>query len=422
MPSKFLNISTDNTLGGNSPSDEIVSSQKAIKEYIANAGTGANTSLSNLTTTGQNISNWSSNVTNCITEIPQDIKVELSSGTLTLKAGSKLYIPNGVDTFDEYILTEDISNSTAGSGTTDLMFFYRKNTNELAPRPVEACYSGNTKPSISTTTAEWYDTANNIIKHTNDTGSTWTDLGVAFPVCICSRSGGSITGINQVLNGFGYIGKTVYVLPGVKGLTPNGRNADGTLNNIEFSISSVMQRTFSTQTTTYATFGIDPTNTNVFGLTSGVKYDEKNNINIENGSQWTFCLIGKGSLSSGTITYFNMHSVFHALDYNDKQYIAHQAMPNSRVASLTLGASGTLYTAPADGYFALQGRSSSTTDFRLSIYNQTTNISSGFTTASIATSRTCYVSIPVSKGDSVEVIYVNLTSSSFRFIYANGAL
>lgn len=31
---KFLNISTDNTLGGNSPSDDIVSSQKAIKGYV----------------------------------------------------------------------------------------------------------------------------------------------------------------------------------------------------------------------------------------------------------------------------------------------------------------------------------------------------------------------------------------------------
>ena len=34
MATKFLNISTDNTLGGNSPSDTTVSSQKAIKEYI----------------------------------------------------------------------------------------------------------------------------------------------------------------------------------------------------------------------------------------------------------------------------------------------------------------------------------------------------------------------------------------------------
>ena len=31
---KFLNISTDNTLGGNAPSDELVVSQKAIKEYV----------------------------------------------------------------------------------------------------------------------------------------------------------------------------------------------------------------------------------------------------------------------------------------------------------------------------------------------------------------------------------------------------
>lgn len=32
---KFLNVSTDNTLGGNSPSDQVVSSQKAIKQFIA---------------------------------------------------------------------------------------------------------------------------------------------------------------------------------------------------------------------------------------------------------------------------------------------------------------------------------------------------------------------------------------------------
>ena len=34
MASKFLNLSTDTTLGGNVPSDEIVSSQKALKTYI----------------------------------------------------------------------------------------------------------------------------------------------------------------------------------------------------------------------------------------------------------------------------------------------------------------------------------------------------------------------------------------------------
>ena len=37
------------------------------------------------------------NITNCITEISQDIKVELNNGTLTLKAGSKVYVPNGFE-------------------------------------------------------------------------------------------------------------------------------------------------------------------------------------------------------------------------------------------------------------------------------------------------------------------------------------
>lgn len=37
---KFLNISTDNTLGGNSPSDELAVSQKAIKDYVDQHGGG----------------------------------------------------------------------------------------------------------------------------------------------------------------------------------------------------------------------------------------------------------------------------------------------------------------------------------------------------------------------------------------------
>ena len=36
MASKFLNLSTDNTLGGNSPSAEKAVSEKAIKEYVDN--------------------------------------------------------------------------------------------------------------------------------------------------------------------------------------------------------------------------------------------------------------------------------------------------------------------------------------------------------------------------------------------------
>jgi hypothetical protein len=69
---------------------------------------GANQDLSNLTSQGQNIANWSTNVTNCITEIPQDIKLELNNGTLTLKAGSKVYVPNGAGVFDVVTVPSDV--------------------------------------------------------------------------------------------------------------------------------------------------------------------------------------------------------------------------------------------------------------------------------------------------------------------------
>mgnify|MGYP003298927573 CR=1 FL=1 len=36
-------------------------------------------------------------LTNCIIDIPQDIKLVLKDNTLTLKAGSKVYIPNGFE-------------------------------------------------------------------------------------------------------------------------------------------------------------------------------------------------------------------------------------------------------------------------------------------------------------------------------------
>ena len=53
---KFLNISTDVTLGGNSPADDVVCSQKAISEKISgiNLGDLHNVTISN-PTSGQNL-------------------------------------------------------------------------------------------------------------------------------------------------------------------------------------------------------------------------------------------------------------------------------------------------------------------------------------------------------------------------------
>ena len=195
----------------------------------------ANTSLNNLTSTGKNIGNWSTNITNCITEIPQDIKLELNNGTLTLKAGSKVYVPNGSGVFDVITIASDITKTTSSNYTWLLV--YDSNQGTLRNRRLDQSYSGGTAPT-SSTEEYWYDTTNNKCGVSSNTGSTWT-YGMSLPIAVVTSSGGALTSIDQVFNGFGYIGSVGFALPGVKGLIPNGFNEDGTLKNNTFTMETV---------------------------------------------------------------------------------------------------------------------------------------------------------------------------------------
>lgn len=51
MPTKFYNLDVDTTLGGNSPSDTAVSSQKAIKTYVDNHSGSGSVAIDNTTIT-----------------------------------------------------------------------------------------------------------------------------------------------------------------------------------------------------------------------------------------------------------------------------------------------------------------------------------------------------------------------------------
>ena len=66
----------------------------------------ANIDLNNLSEVGEthfdNKYLGTYNITNCVIEEPQRIKLDLTDGNLTLKKGSELFIPNG---FEEYGVT-----------------------------------------------------------------------------------------------------------------------------------------------------------------------------------------------------------------------------------------------------------------------------------------------------------------------------
>lgn len=98
--------------------------------------------------------------------------------------------------------------------------------------------------------------------------------------------------------------------------------------------------------------------------------------------------------------------------------IAHFAAPSSHYDELTLGASGTTYTVPADGYFYLLKMASGTYQ-----YGNLANQSNGMTFSSYPhdVGYGATVIMPAAKGDIVSCSYsVGGATTAFRFIYAKG--
>ena len=103
----------------------------------------------------------------------------------------------------------------------------------------------------------------------------------------------------------------------------------------------------------------------------------------------------------------------------DKSTISGWSMPSSRYIDLTLGADGTTYVAPANGYFYVKKNSTSGQYIWFRLYNSTNTVmditfwgsNNGFIGAFI----------PVSKGSKVEIYYsASGDTQLFRFIYAEG--
>ena len=354
----------------------------------------------------QEYGNWSHHISNCITEIPQDIKLELNNGTLTLKAGSKVYVPNGAGVFDEITTTQDFIMGQWGSVTGKGMVLRLPDGN-IIPELFNNIYSGNTAPSGSTY-MWWYDTANNMVKTTSNGGSTWSNLR-SLPLCTITVANGLVTSIDQVFNGFGYIGSTVFALPGVKALIPDGRNDDGTLKNIDLTLTEV-KTTTTTSDIYYGYIGI-ASHGGWVGPSDIISYNSNENHVYYSGSYQEWVIVGGVSVSSGKITFLDTNTTFHAVDYNDTEYMAHQSMPSNRYFDLTVGGSGASYIAPADGYFVVAITDSGYAELTTTTTSSTASFVGGWARAFI----------PVKKGTVMTLYYGNVgTWKLFRFYYAQG--
>lgn len=250
-------------------------------------------------------------LTNCLTEIPQDIKLELSNGTLTLKAGSKVYVPNGVGKFDVVTIQKDVGGKRTSTGREFLL----SNKNG-AIGFWGKLYSGDSKP-VDSGSYVWYDTANNVIKATTDGGASWIPEKFSLPLGIYTANGTGVTSIDQVFNGFGYIGNTIFALPGIKGRVPNGFSTDGKPNSIERTTTKVSTRNAGANQNAY---GAIHTGSSI-GLIplAAYKYDYITNTQSSAGTVFTdgLCAFIYTSDSTGRITSLTPNTAFHAVDYSE---------------------------------------------------------------------------------------------------------
>lgn len=282
------------------------------------------------------------NVTNCITKIPQDIKLELNNDTLTLKAGSKLYDGSGnvISIAKDYTVDTSSGNGVVG-------VFYSKTQDKVwANQLVSTATSGETPPTGS---GMFYNTVTKSVDFYKNGVLDESDW--SLPLAIITVNEGTSTSIDQIFNGFGYIGSTIFALPGVEGLIPNGRNEDGSLNNKSFKTTSML--------TANALFNANLASivVNSTFLTmvtdNNVRYDNNNNFNflVNNNDKYFAAFVGTVSIKDLKIASFNPKTTLRILDRNDKEEIISWGMPDydAGIDITAYDAVSHQFVAPCDG-------------------------------------------------------------------------
>lgn len=251
-------------------------------------------------------------ITNCVLQVPQNLNITFENGTVTLKAGSTVYVPNGAGAFNAINIESDESvSSVQGGASGEITIFYNPNNNTLSTYSSSADGSGTEDPTSGNYT--FYNTTDNLIKRINS--GTVSVTGLSFPIAHVTASSGTITSLDEVFNGYGYIGFVVFTFPGMQYAIPNGRNDDRTLNNNTTVQTAVRTETVTatSRTELYASYlGLAAVNPNTY------TYNFENNIYYApDGTTRGYVFFGNLIMSSTQITAIDAELPFAAVDYND---------------------------------------------------------------------------------------------------------
>ena len=209
-------------------------------DYDSYAAGKANVGLDNLAAAGQMIiDSQNGTISNCILEIPQNIKCEINDSTLTLKSGSIL--TRAGSTYGTITLTRDNvwEFNLPIMGDDKAFVFSGGNGHTPNPKSVSRAFSGNSSsyPNNPQDGDLYFNTTDMTIYIWRNNLSAWETYVGAYPFCVIEIKNHQLSfakdsnGNDMIFNGAGYIGHHAFIYPNVKALVPNGFNEDGSLKS-----------------------------------------------------------------------------------------------------------------------------------------------------------------------------------------------
>ena len=392
--------------------------------------------------------------TNRILEIPQVVKyaTELFNNTYRLKIlkGTTYYVPSGFEadgvtpkfdirtTINDNYVSDNFWSDI--SSHVEMVFLYFKDdvvVFDCQARIGSNVTSGETAPTQFTENcALWYDTKTNYVKFTNDSGANWYNaslpLLIGSPLKTISDSqpiNGWVNGVTQVFNGIGFIGSTLFSLPGIKYAIANGRNETLLPNTNMYETTGVKTFTLPSHRVNNKIVIID----NELGIRGDAYYDGDANLYYNNALKGHQSIAVLGYVTTQTTAPYNIISIkqctvdsfvtTNASNFSvvGESIISGAGMPSNKYDVLTFGASGTGYIAPANGYFTLDTWTTPTE----TSYCNLVNANSGVAILLVPNQGHNYEQrafVPCKAGDRIVVAYTNLNleRTVFHFVYAQG--
>lgn len=298
---KMYDGTSDIMLGTVNPSTHLFTPAGVIPSQDGQSGKFLQTNGSNTV--------WSdavdyTNISNCLTEVPQ-ISWRMSGDNVIFAAGTKAYKPDGT------VITFASEQTADFSGELFSYPHYAYADDAGNVYTAQKATSSTSQPSSPDVDDIWFDTANNVIKRYD--GEAWSG-SYSFPLIY--MNGLFVTSTSVIaFGGSGFIGNTIFVLPGVKGLVPNGRKADGRLNNTAFTVTTPL--THQLEDNNEYVILLNGSSLSTASYSGNSYYDNESSTN--SGVAAGYVEAGICSNMTNVVENFSLKSVFCALDYAEFQ-------------------------------------------------------------------------------------------------------